>query len=102
MSRESAEKIAGACGLVAFIVAQFLFGITSAVRVLGVACVVSGAYSIFRGSVPVGIEGRPPALYLKGTSALIAGMAMIALGFTLLVYSKQAACLLGWASESEC
>src|SRR5215467_12876748 len=102
MSRESAEKIAGVCGLVAFIVAQFLFGITSAVRVLGILCVVSGAYWVLRGSVPVGIEGRPPAFYLRGASALIAGMAMAALGFALFVYSKQAACLLGWASQSEC
>ena len=86
----------------AFIAAQFMFGITAAVRVLGLACIVTGVVWSFGRSVPIGIEGRPPSFFLNGTCALIAGIAMVALGAAFMVYATQAACLLGWANEKLC
>ena len=102
MSRETIEKVVGGFFFVAFIGTHLLFGITVAIRVLGVACIAAGAVWIIGRSVPVGIEGRPPSFFLRGAGALIAGIAMAALGVAFLLYSQQAACLLGWASGTEC
>jgi hypothetical protein len=102
MSRESIEKVVGAFFFVAFICTHLLFGITDVVRVLGVACAVAGAVWIIGRSVPVGFEERPPSFFLRGAGALIAGVAMAGLGVALLLYPEQAACLLGWASGTEC
>ena len=102
MTREHLEKIAGGAFFVSFIAAHFLFGITVAVKVLGVACLVSGAIWCVGRSVPVGIEGRPPSFFLRGIGALLAGLSLAALGVFLLLYSLQAACMLGWATSAAC
>ena len=96
------QIIAGLAFFGAFIAAQFLFGIAAAVKVLGAACVATGALWVFGRSVPVGIEGRPPSFSLRGWVAVFAGLAMASLGIGLMLYSHQSACLLGWAIAAEC
>lgn len=102
MNRESLEKIAGAVFFVSFIAADWLLGITSAVKVAGVACLVVGAVWLVERSVPVGIEDRPPSFFIRGLGALLAGLAMASLGVLLLLYPSQVACMLGWATGKEC
>jgi hypothetical protein len=102
MTREHLEKVVGAVLFVSFIAAHFLFGVTIAVKVLGVGCLFSGALWSIERSVPVGIEGRPPSFFLRGIGALLAGLVMGALGVFLLLYSSQAACMLGWTSGVTC
>jgi hypothetical protein len=102
VTREDLEKIAGTLFFVAFIAADFLFGITVAVRILGATCLIAGTIWAVRRSVPVGIEGRPPSFFLRGGGALVAGIALMVFGVFLLLYSVQAACLLGWGKELQC
>lgn len=102
MSRETVERVAGARFFAAFIAAQFTFGIVAAVRVLDVACIVTAAVWFFGRSVPVGVEGRPPSFYLRRGVAVVAAVLMMVLGALLLLYSRQGACVLGWASRPEC
>jgi len=102
MTREHLEKIAGGVFFVSFIAAHFLFGISAAVKVLGLACLVSGAIWSIGRSVPVGIESRPPSFFLRGRGALLAGLAMASFGVLLLLYSSRAACMLGWATGAAC
>ncbi len=102
MNRATLERSAGALFLVGFISAHLTFGIVAAVRVLGIACLVTGLVWCFDRSIPVGVEGKPPSFRLQGAGALIAGVAMAALGVVILMYSSQAACVLGWAGEEQC
>jgi hypothetical protein len=102
MNRENLSKIAGAVFFVSFIATDWLLGITSAVKVVGVACLVAGAVWIIGRSVPVGIEGRRPSFFIRGPGALLAGLAMASAGIFLLLYSSQATCMLGWGSGKEC
>ena len=102
MHRATLERIAGALFFVGFIATHLMFGITAAVRVLGIACLVTGIVWSFGRSIPVGMEGRPPSFFLQGIGALLAGVAMVSLGVALLLYSSQAACMLGWAGEEQC
>jgi hypothetical protein len=102
MSRETIERIAGTTFFVAFIAAHFFLGIVAAVRVAGIACIVTGAVWAAGRSVPVGIENRPPSFFLRGAGAVLAGAVIAALGVVLMVYSHQAACVLGWVNETEC
>lgn len=82
---------------IAFIASDFALGINAAVKVMGVACIVTGVVWFVRRSVPVGIESRPPSFYLRGRVARFIGIGMMAFGVVLMRYSYQAACLLGWA-----
>lgn len=100
--RHRTEWFAGAIVFLAFIAAHFMFGTRAAVKVLGLACVVTGVLWIFRRAVPVGIEGRAPSFYLRGWAARLAGLAIAALGVGLLTYSALAVCLLGWGADDEC
>ena len=102
MTRETLETVSGVVFFVAFIAAHLFFGITAAVRVFGVACLVAGAIWIVGRSVPVGIEGRPASFFLRGVGARFAGFAMAALGVILVIFSSQASCLLGWTTGTEC
>ena len=102
MTRVNAEKLLGSAFFVAFIAADMIFGIVAAVRVMGVSCLIVGAFWIVGRSVPVGIEGRPSSFHLRGIGALLAGLAMSALGVALLVYSVQSVCVLGWSTEAQC
>jgi hypothetical protein len=102
MNRERVESIAGGFFFVAFIAAHLIFGITPAIRVLGIACIVTGlTWSIGR-SIPVGIEDRPPSFFLHGPGALLVGLLMVILGTAFLFFAGQAACLLGWAEAKSC
>jgi hypothetical protein len=96
------ETTVGLAFLVAFISAQFFYGISAAVKVLGIACLVTGVIWIVGRSIPVGIEGRPPSHFVRGLPATLAGMAVIVVGIALLCYSRQAACFLGWSGETDC
>lgn len=60
------EWYSGALVFITFIGAHLIFGGKAAVRVAGIACVVTGFLWILRRSVPFGIEGGAPSLYLKG------------------------------------
>ena len=102
MTRANTEKLLGGAFFVAFIAADQIFGITAGVRVMGVACLVAGMFWVVGRSVPIGIEGRPPFFYLRGTGALVAGLAMLAIGVALLMYSGQTACVLGWSTSVQC
>jgi hypothetical protein len=100
--RHQSEWYAGAVVFIAFIAAHLMFGAKTAVKVLGVACVATGLLWMFRRSIPVGIEGRAPSFYLGGWGAILAGLAMLAVGVVMLTYSAVAVCLLGWGSAAEC
>jgi len=102
MDKGHLEKIAGGVFFVCFIAAHLFFGIAVAVKVLGVACLFTGAIWSIGRSVPVGIEGRPPSFFIRGIGALFAGLVMATLGVLLLLYSSQAACMLGWDSADAC
>lgn len=65
MPRDTLERITGIVFLASFIAAQFLAGIVAALRVAGVACLVTALVWVIERSVPVGIEGRPPSFYLR-------------------------------------
>jgi hypothetical protein len=100
--RHRVEWFAGAIVFVVFIAAHLMFGAKAAVKVLGVTCVMTGALWMFRRSVPVGIEGRAPSFYVGGWSAVLAGLAIAAIGIGLLTYSSLAVCLLGWGADADC
>jgi maltodextrin utilization protein YvdJ len=100
--RHQFEWYAGAVVFIAFIAAHLMFGAKAAVKVLGVACVATGLLWMVRRSVPVGIEGWAPSFYLGGWGAILAGLAMLAVGVVLLTYTAVAVCLLGWGSAAEC
>jgi hypothetical protein len=65
---------------IAFVCADLLLSAKAAVRVAGVVCMATGSLWIFRRSVPVGIEGRPPSYFLNGWIAILAGLAIAAVG----------------------
>lgn len=92
----------GAVVFITFIAAHLMFGAKTAVKVLGVTCVATGLLWMFRRSIPVGIEGRAPSFYLEGWGAIFAGLAILAVGVLMLVYSAVAVCLLGWGSAADC
>lgn len=96
------ERYGGAVFLIAVVASDFMFGITAAVKVVGVTCIATGILWMLRRSVPVGIENRPPSFYLGGLTALFAGMVMAAVGAFLLACSGLAICLFGWANNVEC
>ena len=100
--RHQYEWYAGAVVFIAFIAAHLMWGTKAAVKVLGVACVATGLLWVLRRSVPVGIEGRAPSFYLGGWRAILAGLAMLAVGVLLLTYAAVAVCLLGWGAAAEC
>ena len=102
MSRKIIEMVVGTFFFVAFIGTDLLFGITAAVRVLGVACAVEGAICIIGRSIPVGFEGRPPSFFLVGAGAVIAGVVLVGLGVVLLLFPEQAGCFFSSASGTEC
>jgi hypothetical protein len=102
MNRNRVESIAGVLFLVAFIAANLLWGITAAVRILGLACIVTGLVWSFGRSIPVGIEGWPPSFSLGGRVALLLGLAMAAFGAAVLFFAGPAACMLGWAEGYAC
>jgi hypothetical protein len=102
MHRDTLERVAGIAFFVAFVATHFMFGITAAVRMLGIACVFTGLVWSFGRSVPVGIEDRPPSFFLRGFGALLAGLTIIALGIAFMIYAAQAACILGWTDEKQC
>jgi hypothetical protein len=91
------ESIVGAVLFVSAIAAHLLFGIHAFVRVVGVACILTGIYWSVERKIPVGIEGQPPAFHLKGLPAVVSGVLMMALGACLLFFAPVAACLLGWS-----
>ena len=99
---KNVEWILGAVLFVGFIAAQFLFGISAAVKVLGVACVITGLVWFVGREVPVGIESRRPSFFVRGWPAMLSGVAMILLGIVLLLYSPEVACFLGWADGKGC
>lgn len=96
-TNEGLEWLGGLASFIAFIAADLLIGISAAVKVIGMACIVTGGIWIGRCSIPVGVEGRAPSFYLHGWAAIIIGIVMTAFGIALLFYSTQAAYLLGWA-----
>ena len=102
MPRKTFETVAGAAFFVAFIAAHFLLGISAAVRVAGAACVAAGLVWVVGRSVPVGVEDRPPSFFIRGAGAMVAGIAIAALGVTFLLFPRQTACILGWATGTEC
>jgi hypothetical protein len=102
VTREGIEGVVGFAFFVAFVAAHFFFGITVAVRVMGVGCIVGGTLWAKRRSVPVGIEGEPPSFYIRGTGATLIGIALTILGLALLVFANEAACIVGWAKGSQC
>ena len=100
--RHRFEWYGGVIAFIAFIGVHLLFDAKAAVKVAGVACLATGMLWMFRRSVPVGIEGRAPSFYLGGWTAVLAGLAIAAVGVGLLAFSALAACLLGWAPAGEC
>ena len=102
MTRENVEKIVGGVFFVGFIAAHLIFGINTAVKVLGLACVVFGLFCAIDRSVPVGIEGRPPSFFIRGIGALLVGFLMAGLGAFLMLFSNQAACIFGWSTALAC
>lgn len=93
------ERMGGLAFFIATIAVDISLGINAAVKVVGAACVVIGIIWIGRRAIPIGIEGRAPSFYLRGRAAILSGIAMIAFGIALLLYSAQAAYLLGWAEQ---
>ena len=102
MTRKYLEAIVGAAFFIAFVVAHLAFSASTAVKVMGVAGVVTGVVWCFGKSIPVGIESRPPSFLLRGVPAILLGIAMVGFGIILLRYSVPAACLLGWAKGVDC
>lgn len=97
MSLERYEQVIGALGLIAFIVADQFFGVVAAVRVAGLLCLACAALWLIRRTVPVGIEGQPPAFFLSRALRLLAGIAMLSVGIALLAFPSAAGCFLGWS-----
>lgn len=81
---------------------HFFFGAHALVRLVGIACVFTGLFWIFRRRIPVGWEGQPPSFHLTGLAAVASGIAMVALGVVLVLYAPVAACVLGWSVASAC
>ncbi len=102
MNRDRIESIAGGCFFIAFIATHLIWGITAAVRVLGIACIATGFFWSIGRSVPVGLEDRPPSYFLGGWVALLLGLVMAAFGAALLFFAGPAACMLGWAESNTC
>jgi hypothetical protein len=85
-------------GLIAFIVAQQLLGEVAAVRVAGLSCLVGAAFCFFPRALPAGEGGLDLAYFLRPTPALLAGLALLAIGLALLAFPARAGCLLGWSA----
>ena len=102
MNRQRLEAIAGGVVFVAFVAAHYFVGSSAAVKVLGLGCVLCGVVWVLGRSVPVGVEGREPSLFIRGAGAVIVGLAIGGLGALLLLYSEPAACMLGWETGAAC
>ncbi len=88
--------------LLAFGVAFSLGYLHLATQALGLSVLVCGAEWIRRRSTPVVSEGRYPFTHASGAWAIVSGLALLALGISVLVYSEQAACMLGWDNGALC
>ena len=98
MSRRHYEQILSVIGLLAFIAAQQLLGGLAAVRVAGLLCLVCAAFCIFRRTQPAGGKGQDAGYLQRVTPALLAGLAVLAVGMALLGFPERAGCLLGWSA----
>ena len=104
MSHEKFHQYAWYAGFgffIAFISAHLVYGVRTAVKVLGTACAITGLIWVLRRSIPIGVEGKKPIRHLKGPVAVIAGFLMLLMGVMLLIYSSIAACIFNW-DASEC
>ena len=102
MTREFVEKIGGWALFAALVIVFLVFGPVALLRVLGVVLAAGGIYSFLQGSIPYGIEGRPPSGYISGTSARLVSLAILALGVLLVAAAPEAACITGWAQSGSC
>ena len=102
MTRKYLEAIVGGAFFIGFVVAHVAFSGSTAVKVMGVAGVVTGVVWCLGKSIPVGIESRSPSFFLRGVLPILLGIAMVGFGIILLRYSAPAACLLGWAKGMDC
>ena len=96
------ERASGFLFFAAFVASDLLISHVAAVRVAGVACASCGISWMWKRSIGVGIEGREPSFYLRGFSAQLAGLLMLALGAAMLFFSSRVACILGWSDEPLC
>lgn len=55
------------------------------IKLLGIVMLVIGIVWIYRRQIPVGIEGRHPAFYIKGRWAILMGIIAILLGIILII-----------------
>ena len=96
------EWFLGLAFLAVAMATHFFLGVDALVRVVGIACVLTGLYWAFTRRIPVGWEGRPPSFHLTGPAAVISGILMVAFGLLLLFFAPVAACLVGWSESSSC
>lgn len=73
-----------------------------AMQALGLSVFVCGAEWVRRRSTPVVAEGRYPFTHATGTWAIVSGLGLLALGLTLLIFSEQTACMLGYDKGALC
>jgi hypothetical protein len=92
-------------GLVFFAVAtavHFIFGVHALVRVIGLACALTGIYWVFVPRIPIGWEGQEPSFHLTGWLAVTEALLLFGIGCTLLFFAPAAACMLGWSESLAC
>jgi hypothetical protein len=59
------------------VIAFFILGAAWAWRLAGLYMACGGIWTIRTRSIPVGIEGRPPSFYVRGTAAIVGGVLFI-------------------------
>lgn len=69
------------------------------VRVVGIGVALAGLHALVTRQVPVGIEGHPPSLHIRGALAVIVGVLMLGVAVYLLLFAPIATCTLGWSTE---
>jgi hypothetical protein len=80
--------------------AFFLFGTIAAVRTIGVVTLASGLFAVRARRLGVGVEGRPPSFYLRGSWAVVSGIVIAILGCALVWFAPEAVCFL--SKDKEC
>jgi len=91
---ETRKTIFGYLQLAAIVAVFLVAGEVPGYRIVGIFVVAHGFAAAWSESIPVGIKGKEPSFYLKGSHATIAGIGMIILGALIIWLAPELVCAL--------
>jgi hypothetical protein len=91
--QSNAFSLLGIVEFIAVVAVSIIFGAVAFYRVLGLLGVLHALVMAWSQNIPVGIEGREPTYYLRGSSAVIAGLLIAAASGALAWFAPEAVCM---------